>query len=187
MSDKPRTPHADALRLANELVARLTPHVERIAIAGSVRRLKPFVGDVELLFVPKLADVADGLFDTVKESVTDHAIDAMLADGALAKRPSKTGQFAWGALNKLAVHSATGIGVDLFCEPCAGDWWRSLVIRTGPKEMNLRLIDSAAKRKVRVHAYGHGLTDFGGSSIPCASEEEFFAICGVAYLPPDKR
>lgn len=40
MTDKRKYPHVEALKVAQELVALLGPHVERITIAGSLRRQK---------------------------------------------------------------------------------------------------------------------------------------------------
>ena len=44
----------EATGLAGELVALLQPACERIEIAGSIRRQRPDVGDVELVVVPRL-------------------------------------------------------------------------------------------------------------------------------------
>jgi DNA polymerase/3'-5' exonuclease PolX len=63
MSTKPSTsriPLARAVSIAETTQAALAPHCERIAIAGSVRRRKAFVGDLELVCIPR--QLATGLF-----------------------------------------------------------------------------------------------------------------------------
>lgn len=43
----------EATALANEIVALLAPHCDRIQIAGSIRRQHPFPGDIEIVCIPK--------------------------------------------------------------------------------------------------------------------------------------
>jgi DNA polymerase/3'-5' exonuclease PolX len=114
MGDKPKIPRAAAFKVAEEIMVRLMPCCERIAIAGSLRRGKAEVGDIEILYIPKMTDRADGLFDRRIVSVASEVIDGLLTSGYFSKRPSKTGVFSWGEANKLAIHTASGIPVDLF-------------------------------------------------------------------------
>lgn len=175
------------MKVATEIVELLRPVTERIEICGSLRRGKLEVGDVELLFQPKIDMVADGLFDQKPFNRTDDKLDSLLRSGYLEKRPNVKGHFAWGTLNKLALHKSSGIPVDLFTEPNPEDWMRSLIIRTGSSDYNIRLIQSAAKLGIHVGAYGIGLRDKNDTRIPCNSEEEFQKICGIKPLLPYQR
>ncbi len=56
MSEKTKIPWEIAMPVAEEIVERLKPCCLRIAIAGSLRRLKKQVGDIEILFVPRMTD-----------------------------------------------------------------------------------------------------------------------------------
>jgi DNA polymerase/3'-5' exonuclease PolX len=56
---KQRFPRADALKVARFLCITLADHCEKLICAGSLRRRKAEVGDIELLFIP----------DTVMEPV----------------------------------------------------------------------------------------------------------------------
>ena len=183
---KTRWPHAEALAVAEQLQAILSPACRRIAIAGSLRRRKPDVGDVELLFVPILTERPDGLFDRRIVDVCSEVVEKMLADGVLAKRPNVNGHFTWGERNKLAIHVPSGIPVDLFGTSEA-NWFVSLVIRTGSKDTNLRLTNGAIRRGATLNAYGSGVTWSDGTQTPATSEEHVFEMCGVPYLPPHKR
>lgn len=186
MSDKKKFQHADALAVALRLQAMIAPACERIAIAGSLRRLKPMVGDIELLFVPKLAERPDGLFDSRIVSVADEVCEKLLKDGILAKRPNVNGHFAWGEANKLAIHVPTGIPVDLFATS-QPNWYVALVIRTGSKETNLLLTTGAQKQGGSLMAYGSGVKWGDGTITPAKSEEHVFRLCGVNYRQPKDR
>jgi len=184
---KRRWPWEMAMPVAEELVELLKPACERIAIAGSLRRLKRQVGDIEIVFVPRMIKRRDGLFDEKAVSMADELIEKKLSEGYFQKRPSKVGIFTWGEKNKLAIHNPTGIPVDLFAEYEPLDWWRSLAIRTGPKELNIELMATAPKVGVIAHAYGIGLTNTKGERIEVDSEEAFFLACGVKFRKPSER
>jgi DNA polymerase/3'-5' exonuclease PolX len=188
MSDKKRYPLAEARKTAERLLKMLAPVCERIEIAGSIRRQKPEVGDIELLLIPRAEMVPDGLFDQKRIDLADVRIEQLLKRGVLEKRLNTAGFPTWGKQNKLAIDVFSGIPADIFATTIEG-WFRSIVIRTGPKELNIALIQSAAKRGVRVHAYGDcGCEDMRtGKAIPVNSEREFFEICGMPYLEPHER
>ena len=177
----------DALRVATEILDVLKPVTERIEICGSLRRGKPEVSDIEILYIPKIGLSNDDLFNPSPKDMTAAEIERMVESGLLSKRSNTRGSFTWGNLNKLSIHNASGIPVDLFCEPRQDDWWRSVVIRTGSADFNIRLITTAAKHGVKVHAYNTGLTDNVGNPIVCKSEEDFFKICHMPWKLPYQR
>lgn len=188
MSDTPkkRWPHYQAMAVAQELQAVLSPACKRIAIAGSLRRLKNEVGDVELLFVPVLSKRPDGLFDEKIVDVCSEVCEKLLVDGILAKRPNVNGVFTWGERNKLAIHVPSGIPIDLF-GTSEENWWVSLVIRTGSKETNLALTSGANRKGASLRAYGSGVTWSDGTTTPATSERHVFEMCGVPYREPQHR
>lgn len=186
MSDKPKFPRDRALAVSNELKDVLAPFCERIVIAGSLRRGKPEVGDVELLFIPRVESRQADFFSSAPVDLASEKIGQMLASQVLAKRPSKTGVFTWGDRNKLAIHTSSGIPVDLF-STTAANWWVSLVVRTGSKETNLLLTNGAIRLGRTLNAYGCGVTEIGGNVIPATSEQHVFELCGVPYREPKFR
>lgn len=183
---KTKFQHAEALAVAKELQAMIAPACKRIAIAGSLRRMKPEVGDIELLFVPILSERPDGLFDSKIVDVCSEVVEKMLSDGLLAKRPNVNGHFTWGERNKLAIHVPSGIPVDLFGTN-EENWFVSLVIRTGSKETNLALTMGAQKKNASLRAYGCGVTWSDGTTTPATSEQHVFEMCGVPYKEPKDR
>ena len=48
-----------ALETAKWLVKRLGPYTRRIEIAGSLRRQKAYVGDIEIVCIPRIARAPD--------------------------------------------------------------------------------------------------------------------------------
>lgn len=180
-----RWPLLEAWPVARLLEEALAPYCERIEIVGSIRRRKPDVGDIELLFIPKMEERPLDLLSTHLVNLADEQINQWLEAGVLAKRPSKTGVFAWGAKNKLAVHVPSGIPVDLF-STSAENWWVSLVIRTGSKDTNLALTNGAIARGGSLQAYGAGVMK-RGKLYAAHSEREVFELCGVPYREPEDR
>jgi len=51
---KTKLPLSTAITLAESIVTALAPGCSRIAIAGSVRREKPEVGDIEIVCIPRV-------------------------------------------------------------------------------------------------------------------------------------
>jgi DNA polymerase/3'-5' exonuclease PolX len=187
MAEKKKYDRAVALAVANELVELMRPSVTRIEIAGSIRREKPLVSDVELVYAPRMVEVKDGLFDTKLDDAAADKIEAMLQWGPIIqKRQNVNGSVTWGSKNKLAVHVASGIPVDFF-STTEENFWMSLVIRTGSTESNMRLIEGAKRRGYHLHAYGTFSSLHDGRKIAVTSEREVFEIAGIAYVQPKDR
>ena len=178
---------ASAKEVADQLVRLLAPHCERIAVAGSIRRKRPQVKDIELLCASKVTSAAD-LFGRAVTSwrFLDKKLDALVADGSvLKKRADKSGRYSYGEHNKLLVHVPSGIPVDLFSSSTK-NWGMSLVVRTGPKEFNVRMMSRFRELGMPGHAYG-GVTDQGGAEIECPDEETVFRLLGWPGMPPERR
>ncbi len=187
MRDKPKFILAEALGVASQLVGLMQPHVERIQIAGSIRRCKPAVGDIEILYVPKIRMDKVGLFDENEQvNLTDRFLDGLISRCVIERRTNASGAMAWGPKNKLGRHLASGIPVDFFATT-PENWFVSLVIRTGSKESNLALTTGAQRLGRTLNAYGCGVTGPDGTVIPATSERHVFELCGVAYREPHCR
>ena len=167
---------AQAKQIAEGLMALLEPACEKIVIAGSTRRQRPNVGDIELLCIPK----CNGFIDKL-----DRQVEALIRQGLLDFRRNKLGSKVYGPKNKLMLHVPSGIGVDIFSttEEC---WAVSLAVRTGGAETNKRIATAALRKGWRWHAYGRGFTTPDGEII-CHSEQEVFKAVGLPYLEPWER
>lgn len=144
---KTRFPRAAALEVARELCAALRPTTERLIVAGSLRRRRETVGDVEILYIGCWAErPAPGeMFEQRPTNLADEAIAELEARGVLERRLNSKGSESYGAKNKLMRHRASGIPVDLFSATTA-NWFNYLVCRTGPAESNTRIASLALAR-----------------------------------------
>jgi DNA polymerase/3'-5' exonuclease PolX len=162
--------------IAEEIMGLLDRVCDRKEIAGSIRRRKPDVGDIEILCVPKF----EGSFDCL-----DRGVQGLIFQGILTYRLNKLGRKVYGPKNKLMLHVPSGIGVDIFStiEDC---WPVSLVVRTGGKQTNLLIATAALQKGYQFHAYGSGFTTPQGE-IVCHSEREVFEAVGLPYREPWER
>ncbi|MBA7685955.1 hypothetical protein ES703_94386 [subsurface metagenome] len=165
-----------AKAIAEKIKAVLESSCERVTIAGSIRRQKPEVGDIELLCIPKYIDGVDML---------DAKIKTMIYFDMLGYRLNKLGSKVYGDKNKLLVHLPSGIGVDIF-STTAECWSVALVVRTGGKTTNKEIATRALQRGMRFRAYGDGF-DTPEGHIRCETEEEVFKAVGLRYLSPEER
>ena len=173
---KDKVPLAAAEVVAKELIERLRPACERITVAGSIRRRRLEVSDIELLAIPQYLDMVDHL---------DREIGALVVQGILGFRKNKLGSRVYGPKNKFMRHLPSGIGVDIFSttEEC---WAVSLAIRTGPKESNMAVAVAAQRKGWRLRAYGSGF-DTPNGPIQCKSERDVFEFVGLLYKEPRER
>jgi len=161
--------------IAEKLKSLLAPVCEKIEVAGSIRRRKPEVGDIELLCIPRYVVGVDQL---------DSEIGALMIQGILGHRRTRRGSRIYGPKNKLMI-DISGIGVDIFStdEKC---WPVALVVRTGGKETNKRIATAALRKGWRFHAYGSGFSTPDGE-IVCRSERKVFEAVGLPYQEPWER
>lgn len=166
-----------AKAIAEKIKALLESSCEKVVIAGSIRRQKPEVGDIELLIIPKYVAGVDML---------DAKIKTLIQLDVLDYRLNKRGSAIYGPKNKLLRHVESGIGVDIFSttEEC---WPVALVVRTGGKISNMKIATRALERGMRFHAYGRGFTRADGSELICQSEADVFRAVGLAYREPWER
>ncbi len=192
--EKPRFDRATAEFVAKELLSHLAPHCDQIEVAGSYRRGKKTVGDIEIVFVPKYHHGwrADFLLHTPEIADTDVIIDGMLANYILAKRALETkAGTAWGKKNKLAIHRATGLPVDLFTAT-RENFANYLVCRTGGAKSNVAICNAAIAKGWKWNPYGEGFSRPATQPEKreihtCATEREVFEFVGLPYLEPHER
>lgn len=184
MSEKRRWPRAAAIAVARELCRELEPVTERLIVAGSLRRRKPFVGDVEILYVPKVETRPLDLLYSEPHNLVDEVLVRLIAIRRLAQRTNIFGHPNWGTKNKHALHR-TLIPVDLFAATTE-NWFNYLVCRTGPAESNTRIATEAQRRGWKWHPYGSGFETPNGLR-RVESERDVFEFLGLEYLEPWER
>lgn len=192
MSGKTKHPRAKALEVAKELTAALRSlcEPERFIFAGSLRRLKAEVGDIEVVYVPRIEerpDRDDLLGNLVATNLVNQQLGEWLQCGWITKRVGDKGGTAWGPVNKLAVHSASGIGIDFF-QADRRNFWTLLVCRTGSVASNERICNAAIARGQKWNPY-RGFEDrvTGDLLFVPESERAVFERVGLPFLPPEGR
>ncbi len=186
--ERRRWPLAFAEMVAQVLISRMELACHRIEVAGSIRRRRPEVGDIELVCIPLEVPVRNLLGEvTGHVDALQEATDQLMAEGFLDWRRNASGRpISAGPKNRYFVHVPSGVPVDVFCTTEA-QWAMAMVIRTGPKDLNRKLMIAARKRGMRGHAYGDGFTLPDGTRLVCRTEQEVFAAVGWPYLPPEAR
>src|SRR5262245_13303597 len=120
------------LCLALEVVKLLAPYCARIAIAGSIRRGKATVGDIEIVCEPDYQPLPTGSgFLVMKQNGLNWICEALRRDGVFEQRYRLDGNLsAWGDQMKHARYK--GVNLDLFMVLPGYSWGREILIRTGP-------------------------------------------------------
>lgn len=189
-------PHADAWRAAVDLVTALEPACERVEIAGSLRRGRPEVHDIEIVAVPKTEMRPDGLFGEVQGDLLEECVAGLLAHERVEARAVETHraggwidvQTKLGPAFKALVYH--GIPVDLFIVRPPASWGVIFGLRTGPGDWNIELVTRCKEVGRRV-AGGQVEAWHSASSswvvVPTPEEADFFAAIGQPWAEPAER
>ena len=190
--EKPKYPLELAMKVAEQIVFALKPVCRRIIVAGSIRRQKPQVGDIEILYVPEFEyRKGKDLFEQERANLVNERILALEYVHILERRKNKAGHETYGEKNKLMVHPASGIPVDLF-ETTKDSWWNYLVCRTGPAELNALIATLAQEKGWKWNPYDAGFSQGVGLSqnrrhFSVLSEKDVFDFVGLEYVGPEGR
>lgn len=128
---KTQLPYNQALALAEKVVKELAPACQKICVAGSIRRKKKQVGDIEIVCIPKMQL---DLFGDPSGSILDIHLEQLAEEGRIIK--SEGDNKRWGPKWK-SFHPAAKpeIKVDLFITT-AWEWGYTFTIRTGPSDFS---------------------------------------------------
>ncbi len=173
---------AEVKKVAVEIITDLNPFCERIAIAGSIRRNRPLVSDIELVVIPKYEIVPSGFFDTIDTCLlTQH----LMRSAKYQMRLNKNGYRIFGEKNKLMLYK--GVPVDIFTAT-EDNWVMLYFIRTGGAATNQRIARRAIQVNKALKIYEGGFLDNAtGDIYRVRSEEEIYDILGLAYEEPHSR
>ena len=94
MSGGERVPLDEALGAARGLAYLIKDACVRVEIAGSIRRQKPTIGDIDLVVEPFMANVFDMFGEASGEmaNLTDERLDELVAIEKIGKRLDKNGR-----------------------------------------------------------------------------------------------
>lgn len=168
-----RTPLGIALPAAQQILDELLTMPESIegAIAGSIRRGRPTIGDVDLLIA------SDNAAPIMERFVNMPSVARILGHG-----PTKS-----------SVELQNGLQVDLRVLEKAR-WGTALNYFTGSQAHNVRMRELAQKKGLSLNEHALRPLDSDGNIIEdeaqhilCATEDEVYAAIGLPYIPPELR
>jgi DNA polymerase (family 10) len=156
----------EAGRIAGWLLA--FPGIERVTPAGSLRRGRETVGDLDLL-------------------VTGPACEPGHTEGAVervAAYPGIQDMIAKGE-NKVSFHMEQGLQVDVRLLPAAS-YGAALQYFTGSKAHNVSLRQRALRMGYTLNEWALARLE-DGAPVAAASEEEIYAALDMDWMPPEMR
>jgi DNA polymerase (family 10) len=149
-----------ALRTATEMVDALTPLSQRCAYAGSLRRWRETIGDIDILAA------ADDSAPLMAAFSAGHEV--------VASGPTKT-----------TVWTASGLTADLRVVPLVA-WGAALQYFTGSVAHNVAVRQIAVRAKLKLSEYGLFEAETN-TLIVSRTEEEVYERLGLAWVPPAMR
>lgn len=164
-------PHAESFLTT----LKILDEVVQISPAGSLRRMKETVGDIDLVVGSKSPDV-----------VMDTFVNHQLVAKVLAR-----------GMTKASIRTNDDLQVDLrIVDPEA--FGAALMHFTGSKEHNIRLREMAVRKKIKINEYGifdvSGLSEEekgshpeAGKRLSAETEEECFEALGMPWIAPELR
>jgi DNA polymerase (family 10) len=156
---------AEADQLAQELKAylRTCPAVDQLELAGSYRRGKETVGDLDVLATSSDSD-----------AVMDHLAAWPLLDSIIARGDTK-----------MSLRMGQAFQVDLRVVP-AESFGAALQYFTGSKDHNVAIRGLARQQGLKVNEYGVFSLD-SDAYVAGRDEADVYAALGLPWIPPELR
>lgn len=160
-----RRPLGRVLPLADDIVRRMkdAAPVDKIEVAGSIRRMKETVKDIDILTTSKKP-----------EAVMDVFVKLPHVSRVLAHGPTKS-----------SVITEDGIQVDLRVVE-EDSFGAALQYFTGSKQHNIKLREMAVRAGLKLNEYG-AFKEPGEKKIAGKTEEEMYKVLKLPYIPPELR
>lgn len=162
-----------------KLIEWLTPLCERVEIAGSVRRGRVVVSDLDLVIIPK-RPVVKNLLGEADGSVNDTAVEILARANRDGWRVLSCGE----EIISIETAKPPRVQVDFFFATPAS-WASVLLCRTGSKEHNVWLCSAAIKRGL--HWKPNVGLMLGTEVLRAESEREIYERLGLSFIEPAAR
>jgi len=162
---------AEVETLALEIISAIEPYCLRAQIAGSIRRRKDTVNDIDIVVEPKL----QSWIQIIKEIRREF-------DAVTEKQGAKLATLYVPFTSK---QDQGYVQVDLY-RASKNTWGILLLIRTGSAKHNIYLCNLAIKKGYRL-AYSKGLLNEKGEIIASKTERHVFQALGLDYISPEDR
>ena len=178
MSTTTKRPIQTVMPIAQRLLSALAPNCHRVELAGSLRRGRPLVGDIELVAIPIRPTNLLG-----EELGGSTALDRYLDSRPIqfVKRGQKYQQFQYGPYL-----------VDLFLATPA-TWGSVFTIRTGSADFSKWLVTHEPRGACPWQvSFGNadanpGRLTHNGRLLSTPEEPDVFNALGLAYIDPTHR
>jgi DNA polymerase (family 10) len=163
------------LNTADEIAAKMTeflaglPGVEKVTPAGSLRRGRETVGDLDLLVTGKCCDT-----DAHRNTVIDRIVNFPGILEVLAKGE-----------NKVSIKLRSGMQVDVRLLP-PDSFGAAMQYFTGSKNHNVQLRQRALKQGYTLNEYGLVRME-DNKRAAGKTEEEIYKTLGLKFIPPELR
>lgn len=178
---KSYVPLIQAEEFAGELIIALRDSCERIQIAGSIRRQRSMIGDIEIIAIPKVRYVTD-LFG-------HRTPDGYHINATISQFVNKGTRIIKNGDRFKQLILSNGMQLDLFLVLPPAQWGVILALRTGPERFSKFIATTYEK---------HGSLPPGcvmnkggiyrnGELIPMPNEENFLSLLGFPGLTPIQR
>ena len=176
---KNRIPLARGQQLAAAIIGELQPGCERIEVAGSIRRRRPDIGDIEIVCIPKVK------LDLLGNRLGTH-LDAILDALVQAKRLEKVKGGDLYRQYLLPKHD--GVKLDLFITDTS-KWACIFTIRTGPASFSSRLVATRALGGLTPFnmRFNLGRLWYDGAPMETPEERDVFTALGLEWIEPWNR
>jgi len=163
-SSKGRMLLGDALPVAESIIKKLLESglVEKAIIAGSTRRMRETVGDLDILALSKNSSKVMDFFTSIDD-----------VDNIIVKGDTKT-----------TVWLKIGLSCDLRVI-APESFGAALQYFTGNKEHNIKVRKIAIRKGYKLNEYG--IFDRRGKIMPFSGEESIYDKLGMQYMPPEMR
>jgi DNA polymerase/3'-5' exonuclease PolX len=188
MSTGTRRTYAEAIKSA-EAFRALFPATcyEQWEIAGSIRRRKMDVGDVEHVVIPRFGAVivSTGLFTETKTiNLLCARMEELVAAGTIAKHIYGGSGPRWG--EKYRGSEFGGMLHEVFMAD-ARNFGSVLLIRTGPAEFSERIVTIFKDGGMLRQQEGYLRYTASGEVVPVPDEATYLRLAGLSYISPENR
>ncbi len=163
----------EALEISRYLVEKLKtkiPEIDRIEIAGSIRRRKETIGDIDIL-----VSTEDNL--ETRERIVQEFINLNEVSEILAKGDKKA-----SVIMKFDGRERQ-VDLRIFKNE---EWGAALQYFTGSKQHNVHLREIGKEKGLKINEYGVFKVDTD-EKIAGRTEEEVYKAVGLVWIPPEMR
>ena len=176
-----------AIDLAKDIRILLQPACERVEIAGSVRRMRHEINDIEIVALPK-RDPFDRLQLRIIDLISHHWLEHGLKskDGKKVPFGPRYYRLTLPAEN---YSLKLGLQVDVFAVLPPADWGVIYTIRTGSAEFSHWIVTEALRKGMKVDGgqlfrIHRDEQPWRFEHIPCPEEQDFFKALEIPWADP---